>query len=322
MATCWNRISDCASLLLALCLACVPAHALTPLPVAPGTWMVQGTAEEFDRRNGGDISNSAFIITAGGVVVIDTGSTLAYGQALRSAIAGLTELPVRWVINTHHHPDHVFGNAAFSDARIMALPGTITALERDAAAFLGTLHARLGDAAQGTRVRLPDTPVSEGSLDLDGYVLQLHALRGHTGADLVIHDPQTGVLFAGDILFWQRAPTTPHSPSLTHWLAELDELAALDASAVVPGHGPLARSDAPLVQTRAWLAWLDTLLREGVARGATQNELIHTVLPEAFARLPLARFELTRSVSHFYRRYEDALWQDTNAPLRPNGEQK
>src|SRR5690606_19694041 len=160
MATCWNRISERALALL-LCLASVPASALTPLPVAPDTWMVQGATEEFDPRNGGDISNSAFIITPNGVVVIDTGSTLAYGQALRRAIAALTDLPVRWVINTHHHPDHVFGNGAFADARIMALPGTIRALERDAPAFLDTLTQRLGDAAQGTVTRLPESTVSE-----------------------------------------------------------------------------------------------------------------------------------------------------------------
>ncbi|WP_159559551.1 quinoprotein relay system zinc metallohydrolase 1 [Alcanivorax sp. S71-1-4] len=321
MATCWNRISERA-LVLWLCLSAVPASALTPLPVAPDTWMVQGATEEFDPRNGGDISNSAFIVTPQGVVVIDTGSTLAYGRALRRAIAALTDQPVRWVINTHHHPDHVFGNAAFDDARIMALPGTIAALARDAPAFLATLTARLGETAQGTVTRLPETAVSEGTLDLDGYVLQLYALRGHTGADLVILDPRTGVLFAGDLLFWQRAPTTPHTPSLVQWLADLDELAALEVNAIVPGHGPLARSDAPLLQTRAWLVWLDALLREGVARGATQNELLHTRLPDALARLPLARFELTRSISHFYRRYEDQWWQDGDAPLRPNGEQK
>src|SRR5690606_20907002 len=117
-------------------------------------------------------------------------------------------------------------------------------------------------------------------------------------------------------------PTTAHTPSLGQWLTDLDALAALDIKAIVPGHGPLARSDAPLVQTRAWLTWLDTLLREGVARGATQNELIHTALPDALARLPLARFEMTRSISHFYRRYEDQWWQGNKAPLRPNGEQK
>lgn len=319
MATCWNRISDGAAGVLALCLLSAPAAALTPLPVAPDTWMVQGAAAEFDRRNAGDISNSAFIVTANGVIVIDTGSTLGYGQALRDTIAELTEAPVRWILNTHHHPDHVFGNAAFNDASIMALPNTIAALERDAPAFLRTLNERLGDVALGTEMRRPDTPVSAGTLELDGYRLRLFAMRGHSGADLVIHDPRTGVLFAGDMLFWQRAPTTPHSPSLTQWLSELDQLADLKVTAIVPGHGPLAHDDAPLVQTRAWLIWLDRLLRDGVARGATPNELIQAALPDEFADLALARFELTRSISHFFRRYEDAWW---DSRVRPNGEKK
>src|SRR5690606_37551893 len=101
MATCWKRLFSAALLGWA-----IPCLALSPQPVAEHIWMVEGRAEEFSPDNGGDISNVAFIATGEGVVLIDSGSTRAYGEALKRAIEATTGETVRWLINTHHHPDH------------------------------------------------------------------------------------------------------------------------------------------------------------------------------------------------------------------------
>ena len=93
--------------------------ALISIKFSINVWMVQGVPEELSKKNRGDISNSSFIATGNGVVVIDTGSTGTYGRRLREAISEYTDEPVRWGYpNTHHHPDHTFGNSAFSDVPI------------------------------------------------------------------------------------------------------------------------------------------------------------------------------------------------------------
>lgn len=309
---CLKRTSNGVLALLALLTAPAPALAfdyqLQVQPAAAHTWVVEGTREEFAATNGGDIANAAFIATGHGVILIDSGATLAYGNALRQVIAGVVDEPVRWLINTHHHPDHTFGNQAFPEAEILALPGTIDALRRDAAAFRDNLYQRLGDAVRGTEPVMPGVAVSPGRRLFAGYPLKLLAFRGHSGADLVVLDPATGVLFTGDLVFNQRAPTTPHSPGLKIWRHELAQIKKLAFKKVVPGHGPVADSAAPIEQTRAYLGWLASTFAAGARQGATRNEVIETPIPEAFQDMALVRFELTRSVSHLYGRYEDAVF--------------
>ncbi|KAF0806203.1 hypothetical protein A6D6_01783 [Alcanivorax xiamenensis] len=284
---------------------------LKPVAVAERTWMVQGRREELSEDNGGDIANAAFIATGDGVIVIDTGSTLSYGRALRAAIATVTDQPVRWVINTHHHPDHVFGNQAFEGAEISALPATIAALKRDADSFRTTLYQRLGDAVRGTETALPTRVLEAGESRFGDYPLRLFAFSGHSGADLVVLDPATGVLFTGDLVFHHRAPTTPHSPGIGIWREQLRQVRALRFDVLVPGHGPAAKDESPVVETLDYLDWLDRRLTNGAASGATRNEVIQAPLPERFADMALVRYELTRSVSHFYADYEEALlWAD------------
>ena len=279
-------------------------YQLQPRQIAEGVWLVEGSTDNFAPDNGGNIVNVGFIETAEGVVVIDTGPSRRYGEALRQSIEHATGKPVLRVLLTHHHPDHVLGNQAFAGVPIAALPGTTKLLAEQGDAMAENMYRLVGDWMRGTEVVLPTEEVREGTLEIGGRRLQLLALRGHTGADLAILDERTGVLFAGDILFYQRALTTPNTPGLDVWLADLDRLQALSWKQIVPGHGPLATDAAPFAQMRAYLGWLDGLMREGAEQGAEMNELIRAPIPERFAQVNLSRYELIRSVSHLYPRYE------------------
>lgn len=277
---------------------------LQPRQIAEGVWLVEGSTDNFAPDNGGNIVNVGFIETAEGVVVIDTGPSRRYGEALRQSIEHVTGKPVLRVLLTHHHPDHVLGNQAFAGVPIAALPGTTKLLAEQGDAMAENMYRLVGDWMRGTEVVLPTEEVREGTLEIGGRRLQLLALRGHTGADLAILDERTGVLFAGDILFYQRALTTPNTPGLDVWLADLDRLQALPWKQIVSGHGPLATDAAPFVQMRDYLGWLDGLMRQGAEQGAEMNELIRAPIPERFAQVNLSRYELIRSVSHLYPRYE------------------
>lgn len=296
------------TLILVCCLA-LPAQAelrydLRPKQIAENVWLLEGSTDNFEQRNGGNIVNTGFIVTETGVVVIDSGPSKRYGEAMREAIAGVTDRPVIKVLLTHHHPDHVLGNQAFADVPIAALAGTTELLREQGDAMAENMYRLVGDWMRGTEVVLPNETLQPGTLEIGGHRLRLLALRGHTGADLAVLDENSGVLFASDILFYQRALTTPNSPGLDIWLADLDELQAQPWKLLVPGHGPVASDDAPLVQMRDYLRWLDGLLRDAAASGADMNEVIDSPIPERFAGISLTRFELIRSVTHLYPKYE------------------
>lgn len=296
--------------ILLLCLSlCLPAWAeldyhLKPRQIAEGTWLLEGSTDNFAKNNGGNIVNTGFIVTDSGVVVIDSGPSRRYGEALRRAIAATTDKPVIQVLLTHHHPDHVLGNQAFADVPIGALAGTTDLLRQQGDAMAENMYRMVGDWMRGTEVVLPTQVLETGTLNIGGHPLRLLGLGGHTGADLAILDEKTGVLFAGDLVFYQRALTTPNSPGLDVWLKDLDTLQGLPWKLIVPGHGPLASDAAPFAQMRDYLGWLDQLMRDGAAQGDDMAEMIRRPIPERFAGISLSRYELIRSVSHLYPRYE------------------
>jgi quinoprotein relay system zinc metallohydrolase 1 len=279
-------------------------YALQPRQIAEGTWLLEGSTDNFSKANGGNIVNTGFIVTDSGVVVIDTGPSRRYGEALRKAIAATTDKPVIQVLLTHHHPDHMLGNQAFADVPIGALAGTIELMRQQGDGLAENMYRMVGDWMRGTELQLPTQTLESGTLTIGGHPLRLLALSGHTGSDLAILDEKTGVLFAGDLIFYQRALTTPNTPGLGVWLADIDQLEALPWTVIVPGHGPLAEDHQPFVQMRDYLVWLDTLMTEGAATGADMSELIRSPIPERFASINLSRYELIRSVSHLYPRYE------------------
>ena len=296
--------------ILLLCLGlCLPAlaemdYALKPRQIAEGTWLLEGSTDNFAKANGGNIVNVAFIVTEAGVVVIDTGPSRRYGEALRQAIASVTAKPVIQVLLTHHHPDHALGNQAFKDVPIGALADTTKLLHEQGDSMAENLYRMVGDWMRGTEVVLPSEVLEPGVRTFGNHDLRLLALTGHTGADLAILDQSTGVLFAGDLVFYQRALTTPNTPGLAVWLADLGTLQALPWTLIVPGHGPVASDAQPFTQMRDYLTWLDQLLRDGAAKGNDMAEMIRSPIPERFAAISLSRYELIRSVSHLYPRYE------------------
>lgn len=216
------------------------AAPLTVREVAPGVFVHFGAHEETTRDNLGSIANIGFVVGEKCVAVVDTGGSAALGAQLRESVRAVTRLPFCFVINTHMHPDHVFGNAAFSDEPGVAFVGhaklgaALAARERG---YLDRLHQEIGDAAAGTRVIAPTlTVASTRDLDLGGRVLNLRAWpTAHTDNDLTVLDAQTGTLWSGDLLFVERIPSI--DGSLIGWLKVLGELRQLEPKRVVSGHG-------------------------------------------------------------------------------------
>ncbi|MRK21810.1 quinoprotein relay system zinc metallohydrolase 1 [Pseudomonas sp. JS3066] len=293
---------------LLACIVCTAQagqdYALSPRQIAEDTWLLEGSTGNFDKANGGNIVNTGFIVTDAGVVVIDTGPSRAYGEAMRRVITQVTDQPVALVLLTHHHPDHVLGNQAFTDVPIAALAGARKLLDEQGNAMAENMYRLVGDWMRGTEVVLPTETLEPSVREVGGHRLRLLALRGHTGADLAVLDERTGVLFAGDLVFYQRALTTPNSPGLDAWLADIATLQSLPWKTLVPGHGPVSHDKAPFEQMRDYLGWLDGLLKEAAGKGENMNEVIRSPIPQRFASVNLSRYELIRTVSHLYPKYE------------------
>ena len=219
-------------------------YQLQPRKIAADTYVLEGSTEHFSRTNGGNIVNSAFIVTETGVVVIDSGPSWHYGRQLRSAIADITDKSIQRVYVTHLHPDHFLGNQAFQDVEIAALSGTIRGIEIQGQDFAANMYRLVGDWMRGTEPVPPTVVLQPGIEEFGGHRLELLALGGHAGDDLAIYDHTTRVLFAADLVFNQRTPTTPHA-EINVWLADLERLKVLDFSVLVPGHGPVATDAQP-----------------------------------------------------------------------------
>jgi quinoprotein relay system zinc metallohydrolase 2 len=261
-----------------------------PLPVeevAPGIFVHAGPHEEMSAANRGGVASVGFVVGGDAVAVIDTGGSVAQGRDLVAAIRARTDLPVAWVVNTHAHPDHVFGNAALRDAWPDAI---FVGHARLAAAMLArggfdlrTNAPRLGEALIAeVEIVPPDRGIATGHperLDLGGRTLRLDAWPvAHTDQDLTVLDEATDTLFAGDLLFVGHLPVI--DGDLTGWLATMDALEKLEASRVVPGHGPASLPGAgSFALQRAYLEGLREGLRAHIAAGDGLAETVEALPP-------------------------------------------
>ncbi len=248
--------------------------------IAPGVFVHQGRHALVTRENAGDIANCGFIIGRDGVAVIDTSGSARVGARLRERIRAVTDRPIRYVVNTHMHPDHVLGNAAFKpDTPLFVAHHKLArGLAARAERFLAMTREAIGEEAfAGTEIVLPDRGVEERTtLDIGERRIVLEAHKtAHTDNDLTVRDESTGTLFMGDLLFSEHIPTI--DGSLRGWLDVLADLRRREAARVVPGHGPAAMDwPAALEPMRRYLERLVADVREMIRDGKTLAEAAKT----------------------------------------------
>jgi quinoprotein relay system zinc metallohydrolase 1 len=280
-------------------------YGLKAVPVGRDSYVFVGATEDFSVPNGGNIVNTGFIVTSAGVVVIDTGPSRRYGEQMRAAIARVTAKPVVKVFNTHHHPDHFLGNQAYEDVGVAALAATARAIAAEGNALAENMYRMNGDWMKGTEPVAPGEIVTSSDIRIGDHDLTLLSLSGHTAGDLAVFDRSTGVLFAGDQVFFHRAATTPHA-DISAWLASLEVLERLPFEVLVPGHGPVASDARAIRQTREYLTWLRGALGAAAEQGLDMTEAMALPVPEPFRGIALVEQEYRRSVSHLYPALEQA----------------
>jgi quinoprotein relay system zinc metallohydrolase 2 len=284
-----NLISRQNFLKAALALAAAPLLRYLPTPaeaaaevseVAPGVFVHHGRYEVQSHENRGDIANASFVIGDEAVAVIDTSGSAVMGLEFRDAIRAVTSEPIRYVINTHMHPDHVFGNAAFKadNPTFVGHYKLARGLATRAESYITANKEMMGeDVFKGSEIILPTLAVKEPTtLDLGGRTLVLEAEpTAHTDNDLIITDTKTDTLFLGDLLFSVHVPTL--DGSIRGWLALLDKLGKRKAARVVPGHGPKTMQlPQALEPEQRYLATIAADVRRLIKEGRTLSEATKT----------------------------------------------
>jgi glyoxylase-like metal-dependent hydrolase (beta-lactamase superfamily II) len=281
-----------------LALACAAAglvHAQTPARVqaqrvTDDVWFVQGEAAMGSAANRNFISNAAFVVTDAGVVVIDALGSPALAEELVAEIRRITSQPIRHVIVTHYHADHIYGLQVFTAA------GASVIAHRDARDYLQseTAQRRMEASRQELFPWVDETTrlvPADRWLEADDTVLRVgsfefhlrHAGPAHAPEDVVIYLPQRRVLFGGDLVFQGRIPFVGGADS-RRWITSIGRLIEFQPALLVPGHGPVSRDPATdLALTRDYLTHLRTTMGEAAAQLEPFDE--------AYARADWSRFE-------------------------------
>ena len=261
--------------------------------VAPNTYFVQGEAAMGSAANRNFISNAAFVVADGGVLVIDALGSPPLAEQLLALIRRTTSLPIRYVVVTHCHADHIYGLQVLqaTGAKIVGHVGCRDYLASDTARLRmqASRYELFPWIDEHTRLVAPDVWMGDNGRE-DDLLLHIgrsvfvvrHAGPSHTPEDLVVYARDSGVLFAGDIVFRGRIPFVGQADS-RKWISALDRLLELRPTMLVPGHGPVSPQPAEdLVLTRDYLAYL----RQSMGEAATNLE----PFDEAYARTDWSRY--------------------------------
>ena len=246
-----------------------------------------GPLELPTRFNRGYMANTTAIIGDKGVILIDTGFSDEIGEHLKKAVAKITPKPVTYVINTHHHGDHVLGNSAFNSATIISSQQCKKLVDETGAEWVAVLE-------EATQRKFPHTkPVlatvtfateTRTERVIDGVRLVLWVPKGsHTAGDLMVYLPDERVLVSGDILVHNITPNFQDS-FIKDWIESLSQVVTLNPKTIIPGHGALmTNADAAAMQRR--MAALYAGVEAGYKKGLSDSEIRNTLDLEKWGRL-------------------------------------
>jgi cyclase len=238
----------------------------------PGVW----AAISPDGSKAG--SNAGFVIGDDGVAVVDSFIDAGAAQDLLGEIRKRTNLPIRFLVNTHYHLDHMAGNGVFAGA------GAVILANENVRAWAHTENLKFFGPgvtpAQKARVEaivLPSVVYDQGvDLYLGKRKLEVRHLAGHTGSDSIVVVPDANVVFTGDLLWTKHLPNLIDA-STSPWIRTLESLqASYPTATFVPGHGPVGQP-ADLSLFRGYLEALRRAVAQAQSQGKTGDSLVAAV---------------------------------------------
>jgi len=244
-----------------------------------GIYVHHGVHMDIDTGYQGDICNASFVVGSKGVAVIDTGGSIKVGKQLREAIRKVTPLPVLYVINTHVHPDHIYGNAAFLEDKpeFVGHDKLPVAMELRREQYAKINAKLLGEDAKGSELVKPTMTVKT-TLELDlgdrKLVLTAHP-NAHTNTDVSVLESKTSTEFTGDLLFIERTPVL--EGDIKGMISEVEAFKSKPIKQVVPGHGPATKNWLQAVENeQRYLNALLTDIRASIKKGESMESTMNT----------------------------------------------
>ena len=257
--------------------------------IGPNIWAA------IDDAKGDAGANAGFVVGDDGVAVIDTFENEAAAKVLFAQIRSLTHQPIKFVINTHYHLDHVAGN------RVFAQQGAVIVAHHSVRAWIHTENLKFfGDKitpeekALVANLLAPEVTYDTGvTLFLGSRRVEIIYLQGHTGGDSVVSIPDAGVIFCGD-LFWRKTLPNLIDATTSDWLATLAEFTDQPkeyttnsglprAQIFVPGHGDVGNLE-DVQDFQGYLTWLRGTVQKAESAGKQAEALVAAVLPDLTAK--------------------------------------
>ena len=228
-------------------------------------------------------SNAAFLVTDEGVLVIDARTHPRLGQDLIDRIRKVTDKPIKWLINTHFHGDHHYGNSALKAA------GATIVAQKDTAHLMQRLHSKetarrvdgfkkAGLDPNEVKLVLPDVTFdSEMIIRLGGREVRLFYLGpGQQAGDTFVAIPHARVLFTPGAFGRRSMPNMAFTPSVENWIKLLDTVAAMDVDKILPAHGDVA-APADVKELAAMIADEYATVKAAVDKGVSLDDAIKTL---------------------------------------------
>jgi len=278
--------------------------------VSEHVYYVQGKAG-IATDNAGFISNAVAIITDDGVILFDALGTPSLAYKFYQKLREVTDQPIRKLILSHYHADHIYGIQVFKDmgAEIVAPAGTEVYLGSDAAA--GRLEERRFSLEpwvnEQTRLVSPDRYISETTkFEMDGVRFTLNYLgAAHSDGDMTLYVEPDRVLLSGDIIFEGRVPYLGDA-NTRQWLATLEAMETSTLAALIPGHGPAADNpNRALKATSHYLAFVRGKMHDAVENMDDFNEVYDNTDWSEFEQLPAFEAANRRNAYQVYLSIEN-----------------
>ena len=254
--------------------------------------MHQGEHLDVDHGYHGDICNIGFIIGDQSVAVIDTGGSLKIGRQLLKAIREKTSLPISYVINTHVHLDHIYGNAAFiSENPIFVGHSELPKAMLLRKEFYETTNQNFLNIPPEESIQIPPSLLisinKPQEIDLGNRKLRLEAFpSAHTNNDLIVVDINTKTAWLADLMFTERTPSM--DGDIHGWINALEKIEKSNYEVIIPGHGtPPTNNNKAIRKIKSYLELLRNEIRQAIDDGMDLQDALDT-----FARSEKNKWEL------------------------------
>ncbi len=275
--------------------------------IGDGIYVHHGIHQDIDEGYHGDICNASFVVGSKGVAVIDTGGSIKVGNQLRDAIKKVTDKPILYVINTHVHPDHTYGNAAFTvdKPQFVGHEKLETAMELRREQYTKLNAKLLGEDAKGSDLVKPTIAVKttlEPGFDIDlgdrKLAITAHPVA-HTNTDISVMESKSSTLFTGDLLFIERTPVL--EGDIKGLIAELEKFKSQPIKQVVPGHGAVTKDwELAIENEQRYLNALLTDIRAAIKAGKSMNEAMDSAAAGEKDKWKLFEIANRRNVNIIY----------------------